>query len=68
MSEGTVQFRRKKAFATLYREVAQDERLSLESRGLLVLMASLPGELGVQRRRPGQEGRMRQGQAAPDPG
>ena len=42
MGEGTVQFRRKKAFATLYREVAQDERLSLESRGLLVLMASLP--------------------------
>ena len=33
MGEGTVQFRRKKAFATLYREVAQDERLSLESRG-----------------------------------
>lgn len=42
MGEGTVQFRRKKAFATLYREVAQDGRLSLESRGLLVLMASLP--------------------------
>ena len=33
MGEGTVQFRRKKAFATLYREVAQDERLSLESQG-----------------------------------
>lgn len=42
MSESSVRFRRKKAFATLYREVAQDDRLSLEARGLLILMASLP--------------------------
>lgn len=42
MGESSVRFRRKKAFATLYREVAQDSRLSLEARGLLILMASLP--------------------------
>lgn len=42
MAESSVRFRRKKAFATLYREVAQDTRLSLEARGLLILMASLP--------------------------
>ena len=42
MGESCVKFRRKKAFATLYREVAQDSRLTLEARGLLVLMASLP--------------------------
>ena len=40
--ETGVRFSRRKAFATLYREVAQDTRLSLESRGLLLLMASLP--------------------------
>ena len=40
--ETGVRFSRRKAFATLYREVAQDSRLSLESRGLLLLMASLP--------------------------
>jgi len=53
MGEGTVQFRRKKAFATLYREVAQDERLSLESRGLLessamVQNCGLPGEQAAE--------------------
>ena len=42
MPESSVRFSRKKAFTTLYREVAQDSRLSLESRGLLLLMASLP--------------------------
>ena len=42
MAESCVKFHRKKAFATLYREVAQDDRLSLEARGLLILMASLP--------------------------
>ena len=42
MGETGVRFSRRKAFATLYREVAQDTRLSLESRGLLLLMASLP--------------------------
>ena len=42
MSETNVRFSRRKAFTTLYREVAQDTRLSLESRGLLLLMASLP--------------------------
>lgn len=42
MAESSVRFRRRKAFATLYREVAQDDRLSLEARGLLILMASLP--------------------------
>ena len=42
MGESSVRFSRRKAFATLYREVAQDDRLSLEARGLLLLMASLP--------------------------
>ena len=42
MGESSVRFSRRKAFATLYREVAQDVRLSLEARGLLLLMASLP--------------------------
>lgn len=42
MGESSVRFSRRKAFATLYREVAQDIRLSLEARGLLLLMASLP--------------------------
>ena len=42
VAESNVRFSRRKAFATLYREVAQDTRLSLESRGLLLLMASLP--------------------------
>lgn len=42
MGESNVRFSRRKAFATLYREVAQDDRLSLEARGLLLLMASLP--------------------------
>lgn len=42
MSESSVRFNRRKAFTTLYREVAQDARLSLEARGLLLLMASLP--------------------------
>lgn len=42
MGESSVRFHRRKAFAALYREVAQDVRLSLEARGLLLLMASLP--------------------------
>lgn len=68
MSEGTVQFRRKKAFATLYREVAPGRAPEPGEPGPAGPHGLPAGELGVQRRRPGQEGRMRQGQAAPDPG
>lgn len=35
--------RRTKPFVMVYREVAQDRRLSLEARGLFMLMTSLPG-------------------------
>lgn len=40
--ESKIRFLRRKPFVTVYREVAQDGRLSLETRGLFVLMASLP--------------------------
>lgn len=40
--ESKICFLRRKPFVTVYREVAQDGRLSLETRGLFVLMASLP--------------------------
>ena len=40
--ESRIRFQRRKPFVTIYREVAQDGRLSLETRGLFVLMASLP--------------------------
>lgn len=42
MSESTFKSGRKKGFIVLYREVAQDGRLSLEARGLFALMVSLP--------------------------
>lgn len=42
MSEGTYKSGRKKGFVVLYREAAQDTRLSLEARGLFGLMVSLP--------------------------
>lgn len=42
MAESTIKSGRKKPFVVLYREVAQDERLSLEARGLFAVMASLP--------------------------
>lgn len=42
MSEGTYKSGRKKGFVVLYREAAQDARLSLEARGLFGLMVSLP--------------------------
>lgn len=42
MSESTFKSGRKKGFIVLYREAAQDTRLSLEARGLFALMVSLP--------------------------
>lgn len=42
MAESTIKSGRRKPFVVLYREVAQDERLSLEARGLFAVMASLP--------------------------
>lgn len=42
MSEGTYKSGRKKGFVVLYREAAQDGRLTLEARGLFALMVSLP--------------------------
>lgn len=42
MSESTFKSGRKKGFIVLYREAAQDARLSLEARGLFALMVSLP--------------------------
>lgn len=42
MSESTFKSGRKKGFVVLYREAAQDDRLSLEARGLFALMVSLP--------------------------
>lgn len=42
--QGTIRSGRKKPFVVLYREVARDGRLSLASRGLLALMASLPDD------------------------
>lgn len=42
MAESTIKSGRRKPFVVLYREVAQDGRLSLEARGLFAVMASLP--------------------------
>ena len=42
MNESTFRSGRKKGFVVLYREAAQDARLSLEARGLFALMVSLP--------------------------
>ena len=42
MSESTFKSGRRKGFIVLYREAAQDVRLTLEARGLLALMVSLP--------------------------
>ena len=42
MSESTFKSGRKKGFIVLYREAAQDDRLTLEARGLFALMVSLP--------------------------
>ena len=40
--ERTIRTGPRKGFVVLYRSAAQDTRLSLEARGLLVMMASLP--------------------------
>ena len=42
MAESIFKSGRKKGFVVLYRDAAQDTRLSLESRGLFALMLSLP--------------------------
>lgn len=42
MGESTFKSGRKKGFIVLYREAAQDDRLTLEARGLFALMVSLP--------------------------
>lgn len=42
MGESTFKSGRKKGFIVLYREAAQDDRLTLEARGLFALMISLP--------------------------
>lgn len=42
LSESTYKSGRKKGFVVLYREAAQDARLTLEARGLFALMISLP--------------------------
>lgn len=42
MGESKVRTGRKKGFVVLFRSAAQDSRLSLEARGLLTLMVSLP--------------------------
>lgn len=42
MGENTYKFGRRKGFVTLFRSAAQDDRLSLEARGLFTLMVSLP--------------------------
>lgn len=42
MGESTIKSGRKKGFIVLYRDAAQDARLSLEARGLFALMVSLP--------------------------
>ena len=42
MEDGTIRSGRRKPFVVLYREVAQDGRLSLAARGLFAVMASLP--------------------------
>ena len=42
MGESVIRFRRGRGFTTVYNSVAQDGRLSLATRGLFTLMASLP--------------------------
>lgn len=42
MSEATYKSGRKKGYVVLFRDAAQDKRLSLEARGLFALMVSLP--------------------------
>ena len=42
MSESQIKSGRKKGFVVLFRSAAQDNRLSLEARGLFALMISLP--------------------------
>ena len=44
MSESSVRSGRKKGYVVLFREVAQDDRLSLEARGLFALIVSLPDD------------------------
>lgn len=43
MGETSIRSGRKKGFVVLFRSAAQDQRLSLEARGLFALMISLPG-------------------------
>lgn len=42
VGESSIRFGRRKGFVVLFRSAAQDSRLSLEARGLLALMVSLP--------------------------
>ena len=42
MADSVFRTERKKGFAVVYRDVAQDKRLSLKARGLFLMMASLP--------------------------
>ena len=42
MAESRIRRGKTKGFFTLYRDSAQDDRLSLEARGLFALMMSLP--------------------------
>lgn len=44
MGESSVRSGRKKGYVVLFREVAQDDRLSLEARGLFALIVSLPDD------------------------
>lgn len=44
MSDSVFKCGRRKGFTTVYRDVAQDERLSLKARGLFLLMQSLPDD------------------------
>ena len=42
MAESIIRSSRRRGFTTVYREVAQDRRLSLKARGLFLLLQSLP--------------------------
>lgn len=44
MAEAQYRLGKRKGFTTVYREVAQDSRLSLKARGLFLLMQSLPDD------------------------
>ena len=44
MAESRIRRGKSKGFFTLYRDSAQDTRLSLEARGLFALMMSLPDD------------------------